>query len=135
MRLRIEEGSGPEITHIVWGPLALLIVLAAWLMQGAVDKLPPCVFKEVVGLPCLTCGATRSIVALSRHDIGLSFALNPLVPAFVAGLILLSLFTFLGWVLRKRIVLSLSAKQKRGIRALAVLAIVANWFYLIAAGR
>ena len=120
---------------MVWGPLALMIVLAAWLMQGAVDQLPPCIFHEVVGLPCLTCGATRSVVALSNLDFGLSIVLNPLVPVFVAGLMLLSLITFLGWVMKKRIVLALTERQKKGIRIVVILAILANWLYLIAVGR
>jgi hypothetical protein len=135
MRLRVEDGARQETTHLVWGPLALFIVLAAWFLQGAVEKLPPCVFKEIVGLPCLTCGATRSIVALSHRDIGLALALNPLVPVLVAGLMVLSLITFLGWVIKRRIVLTLSVRQKNVIRLLALLAIVVNWLYLIAVGR
>lgn len=135
MRLRVEDGTRPDITHLVWGPLALFIVMAAWFLQGAVDRLPPCIFREVAGSPCLTCGATRSTVALSHLDIGLALALNPLVPVFFVGLMTLSLITFLGWLKKKKIVLTLSGRQKKIIRLLALLAIVVNWLYLIAVGR
>jgi hypothetical protein len=72
---------------------------------------------------------------LSHRDIGLALALNPLVPVLVAGLMVLSLITFLGWVIKRRIVLTLSVRQKNVIRLLALLAIVVNWLYLIAVGR
>ncbi len=36
-----------------------------------------CPFKAVTGMPCPTCGMTRSLVALSHGDIGASLACHP----------------------------------------------------------
>ena len=78
---------------LVWRRLAPLEIdhEALWLMVGGASlcllgvalvtpgiELPRCVFKTLTGLPCPTCGVTRTIIALSRGDVDRAMFLNPL---------------------------------------------------------
>lgn len=40
--------------------------------------LPPCLFRKVTGLPCFSCGCTRSLTAWSHFDLAAAFRFNPL---------------------------------------------------------
>jgi len=49
------------------------------------ERVPsPCVFWRVTGLPCPSCGMTRSVVALTHLDFARAAYMNPLGIAFVA---------------------------------------------------
>lgn len=52
--------------------------------------IPPCPFKLVTGLPCLTCGMTRCLVALTQGDVRQAFHWHPV------GMIGLFLLPILG---------------------------------------
>lgn len=47
-----------------------------------------CMFYHVTGLPCPSCGMTRSVLALTRLDFRDAIAFNPLGPVFVGIFIL-----------------------------------------------
>ena len=115
---------------IIYGGMVVLALLAGRFLP-VLSLAPSCVFKALAGVPCPTCGSTRSIVHLSRGDVASAFFTNPLVLAgALAALVYLfySLFTFFFDV--PRIVVALSGKEKDRIRALAALLILVNWLYL-----
>jgi len=101
------------------------------------DRLPfsVCVFKAVTGIPCMTCGTTRALARLARLDLAGALAMNPLatlgtlavLPWGAADLLLLSRGRALS--------LELSPAAARVVRIAAVVAVLANWAWLIAAGR
>ena len=96
---------------------ALGAVLALWL---GFDRLPLtlCYFKALSGWPCLSCGATRAVVRL---------AALALVPWAAADLALMTR----GRALRA----SLAPRVRRPLLWLLAAAVLANWAFLIAAGR
>jgi uncharacterized protein DUF2752 len=101
------------------------------------DALPftVCVFKLTTGLPCLTCGSTRALGRLFHGDLYGAWLMNPLaasgalalVPWAAADLLLMTRGRALG------VELAPSAARAAGIAVVA--AAVANWAYLVAAGR
>ncbi len=113
--------------------MALFFIIAAGFFNDFLDLLPPCVFHKVTGMPCLTCGATRSIVALSQFDFVSSFILNPLTPIFVIALAVFSSISLFGYIFKKSVVLEFSVAEKRVARIGIVALIAVNWIYLIAA--
>ena len=96
---------------------------------------PSCIFHDITGVPCLTCGGTRSAVALSQFDILSSFLNNPLVPLFAAGLFVFSTLISIGYVLNKNAELILSTTEKKLIRYSVFAIIGVNWLFLILSGR
>jgi hypothetical protein len=94
-----------------------------------------CIFKAVTGLPCMTCGTTRAFARLARLDLAGALAMNPLVT--------LATLTLLPWAAadlallpRGRVLsLELSPAAARAARIAAVAAVLANWAWLVAAGR
>ena len=58
-----------------------VFVLAARVLPW--HKLPNmCLFYHLTGLPCPSCGMTRSVLALTQLDFHQAMVFNPLVPAF-----------------------------------------------------
>ena len=59
---------------------------------GTPDRPPAiiCLLRQLTGIPCPTCGMTRSFCAVGRGDLGAAFRQHPLgPPAFLAFVLLL----------------------------------------------
>jgi hypothetical protein len=86
----------------------------------------------LVGLPCLTCGSTRALLALARLDVGAAFSWNPLAAAagilFVAGGVVALGTALAGGEVR-------TPRPTSLLRAAIVLALAANWAFLVMRGR
>ncbi|MFI5181027.1 MAG: DUF2752 domain-containing protein [Thermoanaerobaculia bacterium] len=118
---------------LFWGTAALALLVLAPAAPVVAPGLPPCLFREVTGLPCPTCGGTRAALALLSGDIAGALHANPLV---VAALLLL---------VGGGIVAGLLAIEGRGVRepahipgwarAAIVLSLAVNWLWLIVDGR
>ncbi len=57
--------------------IAVAAILAVAVVFSDVEL---CVFRRVTGLPCPSCGMTRSYLALFSGDIGRAFFMHPLFP-------------------------------------------------------
>ncbi len=72
--------------------LALLLLSGVWLLHSLEPgeiPLPECEFKSITGLPCPTCGITRSMQAAANLEIKESFIQHPF------GLLLISVISVL----------------------------------------
>ena len=112
----------------------MLIVGAAFAHKGMIGPLH-CVFKAIVGIPCPTCGITKSMVAISHLDITGALRWNPLV--FISLLIiwawgLLSIFGMATG--RGAPIIEAHGKVATALRIVFFTALIANWVYLIQAG-
>ncbi len=66
------------LKHITIGGLLILLVFIF-----SVFKIP-CLFRFITGLPCPSCGMTRSFLSLLSFDFAASFAYHPLlIPALI----------------------------------------------------
>jgi hypothetical protein len=129
-----------EIDHErLWLSLALAgAALVVWWQMMGVGELPRliCPFRHITGIPCVGCGGTRALLALAHGHAGAALVWNPLVT--------LSAFAGLAWLAYSAIVLvaraprlriTLDAADRRVARATAWTVLLANWIFLIAAGR
>jgi hypothetical protein len=112
--------------------------LVAWvvLRAPATVPLPGCVFKAVTGWPCVTCGATRAILALLALDLPAAWRSNPLVILLTAGWSAYAVYGA-GAVLGAwpRLAVELKSRECAALRAGALLAVAAAWTFLVVDGR
>jgi len=116
----------------LWGGAALLCAAAAPFAPAFAEGMPACPFRALLGVPCLTCGSTRALVALARFDLGAAFGWNPLVAGagilFMAGGVVALVAALLGDEVP-------APRPTVLLRAGLAAAIAANWVFLVAAGR
>ncbi|MGD8377477.1 MAG: DUF2752 domain-containing protein [Acidobacteriota bacterium] len=121
----------------IWGPIGAVALLAARFLP--LDRLPltPCPLHALTGLPCLSCGGTRSFMAFARFDVPEAIAMNPLVAALAAITAVYVVHALGVWILgwrRWRPTLG-SERSRRAVRVAAIAGLLLNWSYLIAVGR
>ena len=123
-----------ELDHeLLWLLISLgaLIVLAGWF--AARWPTPPCFFQAVTGLPCVTCGATRSAYQFLHGHFVASFLFNPLAFLAYCGLIAFDLYA-LGVLLTRSPRLRLhrlTQSEKTFLRRSVFILLGANWLYLL----
>ncbi len=138
MRLRVQCLAPGEIDHeLIWlsASLVSLGVAAAWLTVGL--PWPRCVFHQLTGLPCITCGMTRSAIAFFHAHFLAAFEWNPLVFAFMCGVTTFDLYAFAVVTTRAprlRFIFR-SGAEKQYARAIVIAALVLNWVYLLSHWR
>jgi hypothetical protein len=134
MRVELRRLRAGELDHeLIWLVVTVAAAAAglAWLTLHL--PWPVCTFRALTGLPCVTCGATRSVLAFSQGDLGAAWRLNPLIFAGICSVVVFDVYALA--VLcsgARRVRISL---PRSGIRRLliAVVAIAgaANWIYLL----
>jgi hypothetical protein len=116
---------------IIFGGIVLLALLAGRFLPVLVLA-PACTFKALTGVPCPTCGSTRSIVYLSHGAFVSAFVMNPLVAACAVIATLFFIYCFLTLAFdMPRIGVALSTNEKDSLRLVIVLLLAINWLYLI----
>jgi hypothetical protein len=127
-----------EIDHeALWlmvGGASLCLLGAALATPGI--QLPRCAFKIITGLPCPTCGVTRTVIALSRGHVDRALFMNPLA-AVACGLgILYLLYAAAVLALKLPRFRPVAAPDTvRRLRYATVAVITVNWAWLIVTGR
>jgi hypothetical protein len=132
--IRVGAAARPPL-GVIFG--AIGVSAAAVVSILGLDRLPLslCAWKTVMGIPCPTCGTTRALACLAHLDLAGAFAMNPLASS---GALLIGAWAASDLALlpfRRALVVEMSAVPANVLRAVAVTALVANWIYLVAAGR
>jgi hypothetical protein len=111
--------------------------VAVWVLVGCAamhvarlesQPIDLCMFKRVTGLPCPTCGVTRSAWRLAHGDILAAIRNQPFMS--VAGL-LFALITVLRVGFARRIDCEMSPATRRVVLGLVAVAFLVNWWYVI----
>ena len=132
MKLVSEKSVWPRLLVFPLLGISASVFALVWLSPQLAYKFAYCPLRQTTGLPCLTCGGTHSIVALSQGHWTEALAANPLV----AG----GIFIFCVWALYAlaatfasglRRSVEMSPSEKRTARILAVLIIVSTWIWEI----
>jgi hypothetical protein len=118
----------------LWAAAAASAVALRPLWLVVAPHLRRCAFRGLTGMPCPTCGTTRTAVALLGLDLAGAIRANPL--AAVAGIVfVVGGAAALGWLaLGGRSLPELGWHWSRWWTAAAVGLVAANWLYLIASG-
>ena len=139
-------GASPARTALRARPGAIPLgaILAACALAAVtmveilhLDRLPfsICVFKALTGVACMTCGTTRALARLARLDLAGALAMNPLATLGTLALLPWAAADLLLMPRGRALRLELSPGAARTVRVAAVAAVLANWAWLIAAGR
>ena len=139
------EGGGvprkvvlPSPYDLVWSGISLVFFAGGLLyplIHGMVGSLlPACHFKSIIGIPCVGCGSSRSLIAFSHGGILEAFRMNPLF----GGLCFFSLLV-IGYTLLVRVcrVPRLDLPPTGGwVYSVAIPSLILlNWAFLVFAGR
>ena len=119
----------PALVALAW----VALIIAGQAVQAATGReVVLCWFHRVTGLACPTCGGTRMAAAIMSGDWTTAAAMNPLLLVVLAWLLVWATLRF---ACGRRIVIQLHPHWRRIGWSLLAAALVANWLYLIAAGR
>src|SRR5260370_17747477 len=124
----------PELDHeLIWLTVSFgsLAFAAIWLALGL--PWPRCVFHDVTGLPCVTCGMTRSAIQFFHGNFVAALRWNPLVFVALCGLSIFDAYAFVVLVASVpglRIERFCSA-AKTFVRALLLTSLPPNWSSLL----
>ncbi|MFH1502434.1 MAG: DUF2752 domain-containing protein [Candidatus Eisenbacteria bacterium] len=132
---RADEAYGVSRSAMIAGAaLVSLGILAAVLGRQHAGPVT-CPFRVVTGLPCPTCGLTRTAGHLLRGELAAAFGTNPLDAAtmlFAAPLMVgMWAANRLGrWALR----VELSRGERTWVWLVTGAALAANWLYVLTSG-
>lgn len=132
MRVSWRQLQPGELDHeLIW----LLVTVtgaalgAAWL---ALDlPWPRCNFRELFGIPCLTCGSTRSASALLHGDLAGAWNWNPLVTIGMLAVAVFDLYALVVLISRAPRLRIQLGSAKWPLVAIVAAAGVLNWIYLL----
>jgi Protein of unknown function (DUF2752) len=119
--------------EVLWLAVSLgsFAVAAIWFAVGL--PWPRCVFHELTGLPCVTCGMTRCAIQFFHGHFFAALKWNPLVFAFLCGVTAFDLYAFVVLVTRAprlRICFS-TPRAKTFVRMTIISVLLLNWTYLL----
>lgn len=80
------EGSSRGVAAL-WFFSAVVVLAAIPFAPRLAPFAPACPFRAWTGVPCLSCGGTRALVALAQGETLAAFASNPLVAAGVVAFV------------------------------------------------
>lgn len=131
----------PRKTYII-----LILVLVSgyiWLIyellanpSGSDSGMGVCLFRHVTGIPCPSCGSTRSVLSLIHGNIAGALKMNPLgiVIAFIMAV--LPLWIIIDTILRKKTLFEFYSRMEEWLRrpliaVPLVLLLLINWIWNI----
>ena len=135
MRLLWRRRAAHEPDHeLIWLAVSVVVLAggSAWLALSL--PWPQCPFFAVTGLPCVTCGATRSAIAFLHGDFLSALRWNPLALVAFCGVIAFDLYAVIvlvGRMPRLRIV-DWTVTEKNVVRIAVISLLALNWIYLLA---
>jgi len=131
--LRQPLGPGETDHELIWlsVSVASLGLAATWLALGL--PWPRCLFHDLTGRPCLTCGMTRSAIQFFHGHFLAALKWNPLVFAVLCGMTAFDLYAFFALVTRapRLRIIFWTASEKKFARIIVITALALNWAYLL----
>ncbi len=132
MRLKIRHTT---FSDLKLGFIYLLIGTVGFfftrLNHNIFDIIPPCLFRQITGIPCPACGATHSGYYLSHLQIIPAFLINPFFFILFVGLIVWGGNTVAGLFFKKKLQIILTVQETKIIRFIIIVSFPLNWLYLI----
>jgi hypothetical protein len=111
--------------------LGAFLGLALWFAASL--PTPQCVFHTLTGLPCVTCGATRSAFQFLHGHFSASFIFNPLAFLAFCSVLAYDLYALVMLATRAPRLRfgNFSRSEKRIARGAVIILLAGNWLYLL----
>lgn len=95
-----------------------------------------CIFKTVTGIPCPSCGSTRSVISLLNGDLLPALLYNPFGYIIIAVMIVMPVLLIYDMLFRKKVLYRLYLKSENILRYKAVAIplialVILNWIWNI----
>jgi hypothetical protein len=119
-------------TELVWlcVTIASAGLAAVWLSLQL--PTPQCTFRSLTGYPCVTCGATRGVMALLQGNVFAAWRLNPLVAVGLSAVAVFNLYALAVLLTgARRLRVSFTARAWKTSLAIGGTAVLLNWIYLL----
>jgi hypothetical protein len=116
---------------IIFGVITVVGLFVMRLASTYIMRLPPCTFHSITGIPCPSCGATRSAILLAQGELITSLKMNPLFSLLYISVLLWGLVSFILLFVRKKLSIALNYLEARIIRWGVLVIVLLNWIYLI----
>lgn len=126
---------GPHETdhELLWlaASLASIAGAAIWLALGL--PWPSCVFHDLTGLPCLTCGSSRSGIQFFHGHFSVAWSWNPLAFLIWCGAAVFDLYALVVLAARApRLRISRFTRSEKNISRFLIIALLAlNWIWVL----
>jgi hypothetical protein len=127
----------PGVDHeLIWGAIGLMVLAAIRIVPPSLTNVYECPFHFMTGIPCLTCGMTRSFRHMVYGRLSEAFSLNPLGAFFCFFTILYVVYAFTVISLRlPRPRLQIDSSGGRlALRLALPVVLLMNWVYLYCHG-
>jgi uncharacterized protein DUF2752 len=125
-----------ETDHeFIWLTVSLgsLGIAAGWFALGL--PWPHCVFHDLTGLPCVTCGMTRCAIQFFHGHFLAALKWNPLVFTALCGVMAFDLYAFATLTTRApRLRISFVTQRAKTFVGVSVI-LALNWIYLLSHWR
>ncbi|HUL42955.1 MAG TPA: DUF2752 domain-containing protein [Bacteroidota bacterium] len=124
----------------------LLLAGYAWLilnllLDGSGSDLPRvCLFRDITGIPCPSCGTTRALMLLVRGKVTDSFYFNPFGFFIAIGMGVLPFWLAYDWIAGKTSFHRWYSRTEKFIRTskwkvgIAMVLVLSNWIWNITKG-
>lgn len=137
MRLCLRQLDPGETDHaLIWlsVSVASLGLAATWFALGL--PWPRCLFHDLTGLPCVTCGMTRCAIQFFHGHLLAALRWNPLVFAALCGIMAFDLYAFATLTMRApRLRITFRQPEKKYARGVIIGVLALNWVYLLSHWR
>jgi hypothetical protein len=138
MQFCIRRLARGEVDHeLIWLSISVVSLGAAatWLAIGL--PWPACMFHQLTGLPCVTCGMTRCAIQFFHGQLASALKWNPLVFLVLCGVTAYDAYAFTTIAMRApRLRIHLRTQTaKILVRVSVVCALALNWVYLLSHWR
>jgi Protein of unknown function (DUF2752) len=132
MQIVFRKRTTGEIEYgIIFGGLSLVALGIARIMP-VLSLAPSCFFKTITGIPCPTCGATRSVVYLASGEIAAAILMNPLIALCVLAAILIFFLNLVALAFDlPRINIVLTTEERNAMRSSVIILTLVQWAFLI----
>ena len=134
MRVYRHQITAQEIDYeLVWLLVSLGAFLGLGLWFAARLPTPPCVFYTLTGLPCVTCGATRSAFQFLHGHFSASLFFNPLAFLAYCSVLAYDLYALILLATRAPRLRfgNFSRSERLRVRGAMIILLALNWLYLL----
>jgi hypothetical protein len=119
----------------IFGMIGLVAAAAVRLLHLDTIPFSLCLFKAFTGLPCPTCGTTRALGRLFALDLAGALRMNPFTTLLAVVVAAWALADLALLPRRQALDVRVSPRIAFALRVGALVLFLANWAYLVAAGR